>query len=39
MATTTRRGVMRALLEAHGRTYADEAGIPLKDTLNPCTGC
>ncbi|MFG2373114.1 endonuclease [Streptomyces sp. NPDC048504] len=32
MATTTRRDVMRALLDAHGRTYADEAGIPLKDT-------
>jgi hypothetical protein len=35
MATTTRRGVMRALLDAHGRTYADEAGIPLKDTPQP----
>jgi hypothetical protein len=35
MATTTQRGVMRALLDAHGRTYADEAGIPLKDTPQP----
>ncbi|MER6210039.1 endonuclease [Streptomyces sp. NPDC001642] len=35
MATTTRRGVMRALLDAHGRTYADEAGIPLRDTPQP----
>ncbi|MFD5625730.1 endonuclease [Streptomyces sp. NPDC127072] len=35
MATTSRREVMRALLEAHGRTYADEAGIRLKDTPQP----
>lgn len=35
MATTSQRGVMRALLDAHGRTYADEAGIPLKDTPQP----
>ncbi|MEV0471710.1 endonuclease [Streptomyces prunicolor] len=35
MATTTQRDVMRALLDAHGRTYADEAGIPLKDTPQP----
>ncbi|SEE52545.1 hypothetical protein SAMN05216489_06960 [Streptomyces sp. 3213] len=35
MATTTQRGVMRALLDAHGRTYADEAGIPLKVTPQP----
>lgn len=26
---------MRELLDAHGRTYADEAGIPLKDTPQP----
>ena len=26
---------MRALVEAHGRTYADEAGIRLKDTPQP----
>jgi hypothetical protein len=35
MATTTRHDVMRALLDAHGRTYADEAGIALKDTPQP----
>ena len=35
MATTTQHAVMRALLDAHGRTYADEAGIPLKDTPQP----
>ncbi|MFF6992934.1 endonuclease [Streptomyces sp. NPDC010273] len=35
MATTTQRDVMRALLDAHGRTYAEEAGIPLKDTPQP----
>ncbi|MEV0911457.1 endonuclease [Streptomyces hokutonensis] len=35
MATTTQRDVMRALLDAHGRTYADEAGISLKDTPQP----
>ncbi|MFI6851164.1 endonuclease [Streptomyces sp. NPDC050416] len=27
--------VVRELLDAHGRTYADEAGIPLKDTPQP----
>ncbi|MFJ4834460.1 endonuclease [Streptomyces sp. NPDC088747] len=35
MATTSRREVMRALLEAHDRTYADQAGIRLKDTPQP----
>ena len=35
MATTTQRGVMRALLDAHGPPYADAAGIPLKDTPQP----
>ncbi|WP_406456651.1 endonuclease [Streptomyces sp. NBC_01622] len=35
MATTTQPAVMRALLDAHGRTYADEAGIPLKNTPQP----
>lgn len=35
MATTTQHGVVRALLETHGRTYAVEAGIPLKDTPQP----
>ncbi|MET7680507.1 endonuclease [Streptomyces sp. NPDC005423] len=35
MATTTRRDVMRALLDGYGRTYAAEAGIRLKDTPQP----
>jgi len=35
MATTTRRDVVRALLDAYGRTYADEAGIRLKDAPQP----
>ncbi|MFJ4628272.1 endonuclease [Streptomyces sp. NPDC088847] len=35
MAATTRREVMRALLDAYGRTYAAEARIPLKDTPQP----
>lgn len=35
MAATTRRDVMRALLDGYGRTYAAEAGIRLKDTPQP----
>lgn len=35
MADTTRRDVMRALLDGYGRTYAAEAGIRLKDTPQP----
>jgi endonuclease III len=35
MATTTRRDVVRALLDDYGRTYADEAGIRLKDAPQP----
>ncbi|MFE9764068.1 endonuclease [Streptomyces sp. NPDC005808] len=35
MAATPRREVMRALLDAHGRTYAAEAGIRLRDTPQP----
>ncbi|MGW8744125.1 endonuclease [Streptomyces sp. NPDC055794] len=30
-----RRQVVRALVDAHGRTYAEEAGIRLKDTPQP----
>ena len=29
------RGMVRALLDAHGRTYADEAGITLRDKPSP----
>ncbi|WP_405578771.1 endonuclease [Streptomyces sp. NBC_01190] len=29
---TTQRDTMRALLDEYGRTYAEEAGIPLRDT-------
>lgn len=35
MTTASQRAVMRELLDAHGRTYADEAGIRLKDTPQP----
>jgi endonuclease III len=35
MATTTQRDVVHALLDGYGRTYADEAGIRLKDTPQP----
>jgi endonuclease III len=35
MAATTRRDVMRALLDRYGRTYCAEAGIRLKDTPQP----
>ncbi|ELP68275.1 endonuclease [Streptomyces turgidiscabies] len=35
MAATSRREVMRALLDTYGRTYAVEAGIPLRDTPQP----
>ncbi|SHM81007.1 HhH-GDP family DNA glycosylase [Actinacidiphila paucisporea] len=35
MATTTRRDVVHALLDRYGRTYAEEAGIRLKDTPQP----
>ena len=31
----TRRGIVRALLDAHGRTFADEAGITLRDKPAP----
>ncbi|MHB9857722.1 HhH-GDP family DNA glycosylase [Streptomyces sp. YIM S03343] len=32
---TGQKDVLRALLDAQGRTYAEEAGIPLKDTPQP----
>lgn len=35
MTTASQRAVMRELLDAHGRTYADEAGIRLKNTPQP----
>ncbi|MFJ6087744.1 endonuclease [Streptomyces sp. NPDC092369] len=35
MASASQRELMRALLETHGRTYAAEAGIRLKDTPQP----
>ncbi|MFC4031918.1 endonuclease [Streptomyces polygonati] len=35
MATTTQRDVMGALLDDYGRTYADEAGIALKNAPQP----
>jgi len=31
----SRPGIVRALLDAHGRTYADEAGITLRDRPSP----
>ncbi|WP_328316303.1 endonuclease [Streptomyces sp. NBC_00388] len=34
-ATATRRDTARALLDTHGRTYAAEAGIRLRDTPQP----
>lgn len=34
-ATATRRETARALLGTHGQTYADEAGIRLRDTPQP----
>ncbi|MFE3739960.1 endonuclease [Streptomyces sp. NPDC059134] len=34
-ATATRRDTVRALLDTHGLTYADQAGIRLKDTPRP----
>ncbi len=34
-ATSAQRKTARALLDAHGRTYAAEAGIQLKDTPQP----
>ncbi|MFJ7996907.1 endonuclease [Streptomyces sp. NPDC096310] len=34
-ATATRRDTVRALLDTHGRTYAAQAGIRLKDTPQP----
>jgi len=35
MAATTRRDVMHALLDGYGRTYADEAGIRLRNAPQP----
>lgn len=35
MAATTRRDVMAAVLDGYGRTYADEAGIRLRDAPEP----
>jgi endonuclease III len=35
MAGTTRRDVMKALVDTRGRTYAQEAGIRLKNTPQP----
>lgn len=35
MAGTTRRDVMRALVDTRGRTYAQEAGIRLRNTPQP----
>jgi endonuclease III len=35
MAGTTQRDTVRALLDHYGRTYADEAGIRLKDAPQP----
>ncbi|MEU9351864.1 endonuclease [Streptomyces griseoloalbus] len=35
MAGRDERAVVRALIDAHGRTYAEEAGIDLKDTPQP----
>jgi hypothetical protein len=35
MTATARRDVMGALLDGYGRTYADDAGIRLKDTPQP----
>ncbi|SDM76459.1 endonuclease [Actinacidiphila guanduensis] len=35
MATTTRQDVLGTLIDTCGRTYADEAGIRLKDTPQP----
>ncbi|WP_171168167.1 endonuclease [Streptomyces sp. I05A-00742] len=35
MNATADRRTVRALLEAHGRTYAEEAGIRLRDTPQP----
>lgn len=33
------RRTMEALLTEHGRTFADEAGIRLRDTPSPCISC
>ncbi|MFF9044587.1 endonuclease [Streptomyces parvulus] len=33
--STGQRRIVRALVDAHGRTYADEAGIRLRDTPQP----
>ncbi|MEU3853637.1 endonuclease [Streptomyces sp. NPDC029554] len=35
MGVDRRERVVHALLDAHGRTFADEAGIPLKDAPQP----
>lgn len=34
-SSRTQRGVVRALLDAHGHTYAEEAGITLRDKPSP----